>query len=350
MSARPIRMNAARLVGGGRPALLVAEIGQNHNGVLELAEQLVDAAAWAGADAVKFVKRDLDCELSREARERPYRGEHAFGATYGAHRRALELSAEDHRRLRDRARGHGLLYLATACDLPSAQLLDELGVDAFKVASRDLNNLPLVEYVSGLGRAVILSTGMSNLAEVDAAVAVVQRQTPDMVLLQCTSLYPTPWPQVHLRSMATLADRYRAIVGFSDHTPGILLPPVAVALGAAIVEKHLTLDRGFKGTDHACSLEPDEMRQLVQQVRQIEQALGQADKPIPVDVQPVRAKLGRSLVTAAALAAGTTIEERMLTLKCPGDGISWLERDRVLGRRLNRDVAADEKLTLSDME
>ncbi|HJT35731.1 MAG TPA: N-acetylneuraminate synthase family protein [Pirellulales bacterium] len=338
-----------RVIGHTGPALVIAEIGQNHNGSLALAEQLIDAAAWAGADAVKLVKRDLESELSREARRRHYDSRHAFGRTYGDHRRALELSADDHARLSRRAAEHGLIYLATACDLPSAGLLDGLGVAAFKIASRDLANLPLLADVAGRGKPVILSTGMSAFDEVDAAVAVLREQDCRFILLQCTSLYPTPFEQVHLRSMNALAERYGSLVGFSDHTPGVLLPPVAVALGAAVIEKHLTLDRNLKGTDHACSLEPDEFRQLVHDVRRVEAALGRADKPVADGVETVRAKLGRSLVTRTPLPAGTRLEEPMLTLKCPGDGLSWFDRRQVVGRRLKRDLPADEKLSLDDI-
>lgn len=338
-----------RVLAAGRPALVVAELGQNHNGSLTLAEQLVDAAAWAGADAIKVVKRDLASELSQAASSRRYDSRHAFGSTYGEHRRALELTAESHVALAARARRNGLLYLATACDLPSAALVDRLGVDAFKIASRDLTNLPLLRDVAVRCKPVILSTGMANLDEIDAAVTVMRRVDCPFALLQCTSLYPAPIDEVHLRSIDTLAARYRVIVGFSDHTTGILLPPVAVARGALIVEKHLTLDRNLKGTDHACSLEPDEFRQLVRNIRDVESALGRSDKPVASGVAIVRAKLGRSLVTRVPLTAGTRIEEPMLTLKCPGDGLSWLDRGRVLGRRLKRDLAADEMLTADDV-
>ncbi|HEV3343181.1 MAG TPA: N-acetylneuraminate synthase family protein [Pirellulales bacterium] len=340
---------AGRLLAADQPALVVAELGQNHNGSLSLAEQLIDAAAWAGADAIKLVKRDLESELCREARARRYESRHAYGLTYGEHRQALELSANEHAILAQRARRHGLIYIATACDSPSARLLDELNVDALKIASRDLDNLPLVRDVASRKKPLILSTGMADLAEIDAAVGVVRESGCQFALLQCTSLYPTPASEVHLRSMATLAARYNVAVGLSDHTTGILLAPVAVALGAAIIEKHLTLDRNLKGTDHACSLEPDELRQLVNNVREVETALGRADKPVAEGVASVRVKLGRSLVTRVRLAAGTRIEEPMLALKCPGDGLSWLDRQRVVGRRLKRDLEADEKLTIEDV-
>lgn len=349
MGAMRMAIGSGRWIGPREPCLIVAEIGQNHNGSLARAEELIDAAAWANADAVKLVKRDLECELSREARQRLYPGENSFGTTYGDHRRALELSASDHRALARRARDHGLAFLSTACDIPSADLLHSLPVDAFKIASRDLTNLPLVSHLAGLGRPVILSTGMSTWTEIDAAVEVLASRNCDFVLLQCTSIYPTPHEAAHLRSLATLRARYQAPVGFSDHTLGILLAPVAAALGAVVLEKHLTLDRRLKGTDHACSLEPRELQTLVANVRQVEQALGSEDKPLPPGVRDAKTKLGRSLVTRSALRAGTYLEASMLTLKCPGDGVSWLDREMVIGRRLSRDLDADEKLTLEDL-
>lgn len=348
MDANSVRVGG-RIVGPGRPALIVAELGQNHNGSLSLAEDLIDAAAWAGADAVKLVKRDIESELSREARDRRYDSRHAFGATYGEHRRALELSADEHRALAERTREHGLLYLGTACDAPSAELLDSLDVEGFKIASRDLSNLPLIENVARRGRPVFLSTGMSRFDEIDAAVAIMQRERCPFALFQCTSLYPTPADQVHLRSLASLAERYAAPVGFSDHTAGVLLAPVAVALGACVIEKHLTTDRRLKGTDHACSLEPEELRRLVADVRQVEAALGRADKPLAPGIDAVRAKLGRSLVTRAALPAGTRLEAPMLSLKCPGDGLSWSDLQSIVGRTLARDVGANEKLSWDDV-
>jgi len=339
-----------RAVGPSFPALVVAEIGQNHNGQLHLAEQLVDAASWAGADAVKFVKRDLQCELSREARRWRYSSPHAFGETYAEHRQALELSAEDHASLCRRARQRGLLYFATPCDEPSLRLVQSLGTDALKIASRDVSNLPLVDAVARAGVPVLLSTGMSPLSEVDEAVAVLDAHDARFAVLQCTSLYPTPYEEAHLNSLETLHLRYARTVGFSDHTAGTLLAPVAVALGASIVEKHLTLDRKLKGSDHACSLEPGDFFQMVTSVRQVESAMGQGGKPVPAKVAAVRTRLGRSLVARRDLRRGVRLDENMLSLKCPGDGIAWQERARVVGKKLRHDVAADEKLRDDDFE
>jgi sialic acid synthase SpsE len=350
MSGAAFRIGPERMVGPDQAALIVAEIGQNHNGQQAMAEQLIDAASWAGADAIKLVKRDLDSELSRAARSRQYHGPHAFGDTYEQHRRALELSAESHVELVHRARQRGLLYLATVGDLPSLELAQSLGADALKIASRDCGSLPLIEEVASRGRPVFLSTGMSDLDEIDRAVEVLEKQRAAYVLLQCTSLYPAPFEEAHLCSMPTLRERYGALVGYSDHTSGSLLPPVAVAMGAVVIEKHLTLDRGLRGSDHACSLEPDEFFHLVNDIRQVEQAQGRDDKPVPSAVRDVKAKLGRSLVARQSLAGGTRLEETMVTLKCPGDGMSWHELGRIVGRRLKRDVSADEQIVLEDFD
>jgi sialic acid synthase SpsE len=350
MRAPAFQLVDRRPVGGDAPTLVVAEIGQNHNGRLDLAEQLVDAAAWAGADAIKTVKRDLSRELTAAARNRRYDSPHAFGDTYGEHREKLELSVETHAALAERARSHGLSFIATVCDVPSAEQLRDVGVDAFKIASRDLNNLPLVAAVARYGRPVILSTGMSSFTEVDAAVAAMRRADCPYAVLQCTSLYPTPDADVHLRSMAGLAERYRAPIGFSDHTLGTVIATAAVALGAAIIEKHFTLDRKLKGTDHACSAEPEELLTLVDGIRRVEAALGRHDKPLVDGVDVVRRKLGRSLVTRDDLPAGTVLDESMLTLKSPGDGIAWSDRGVVVGRRLLRNLGADQVLRRDDVE
>lgn len=331
-------------------AIVVAEIGQNHNGSRELAAQLIDAAAWAGADAVKLVKRDLDCELSRDARRRRYDSRHSYGRTYGEHRAALELTVEDHAALVARARKHGLLCIGTGCDLPSVEAFCQIEVDALKIASRDVDNLPLVESIAARRLPVFMSTGMSHWEEIDAAVEVLSERNDRWGVLHCTSLYPTPLEDVHLRTIPTLAARYQAPVGLSDHSPGILVAPTAVALGAVIIEKHLTLDRAAKGSDHACSLEPDELREMIGNIRAVETALGNAAKTLPGEVEEVRARLGRSLVARQAIPRGARIEAGMLTLKCPGDGLRWSERERLIGRRTVRAIEADEMILADDVD
>lgn len=350
MAEPSIAIGPSRRVGAGQPALIVAELGQNHNGRLDWAEALIDAAAWAGVDAVKLVKRELTSELARAAWQRPYANPHSFGSTYGEHRSALELSPADHRRLARRAQRHGLLYFSTVGDWPSLQLMQQLQVPCFKVASRDVGNLPLLEQLAETGKPVLLSSGMSDWAELDRAVALLQGRRTPLVVLQCTSLYPTPAEHVHLRSIAAVAARYGVPVGFSDHTPGVELAGAAVALGASVIEKHLTLDRQAKGRDHAASIEPAELARLVHDVRTVEAALGRADKPLAPGIEEVRSRLGRSLVTRQPLAAGSLIAPEALVLKCPGDGVPWHRRDQLIGKRVRRDLAADEQLTLDDVD
>jgi len=349
MHAPSLRIHARRSIGPTSPTFVVAELGQNHNGDVELAERLVDAAAWAGADAVKLVKRDLSAELTRASRNRRYDSAHSFGATYGDHRRALELALETHLALAARARVHGLHFVVTVCDVASARAFADAEVDAFKIASRDLNNLPLVRFVAGLQRPLILSTGMSSWGEIDAAMRIAAEARCPTAVLQCTSLYPTPDDQAHLRSIETLRRRYDAVVGFSDHTEGTVIASAAVALGASIIEKHLTLDRTMKGTDHACSAEPEELRVMIEQIRRVERALGSSEKPVVEATAPVRQKLGRSLVTVRPLPAGTVLEESMFTLKSPGDGVAWMDRGAIVGRRLLRNFDADETIYFHDV-
>jgi sialic acid synthase SpsE len=349
MNPAALRLSTGLQIGAGHPTFVIAEIGQNHNGRLDWAEQLVDAAAWAGADAVKTVKRHLPNELTLAARNLRYDSPHAFGRTYGEHREALELDVAAHAAIAARARRHGLHFIATVCDVVSAAELNEVGVDAFKIASRDLGNLPLVQFVTQLGQPIILSTGMSTWTEIDAAVEIVSSSGVPWAVMQCTSLYPTPDGEAHLRALPALADRYDAVVGFSDHTLGTVIAPAAVALGAALVEKHLTLDRAAPGSDHACSAEPEELHVLIENVRRVETALGRADKPVPAAIDGVRRKLGRSLVTRVPLVAGTVVDESMLTLKSPGDGVAWIDRSRIVGRRLARNLDADTIILPHDL-
>lgn len=350
MNAAALQLSTGRRVGAGAPTFVIAEIGQNHNGRLDWAEQLVDAAAWAGADAIKTVKRHLPNELTSAARNRIYDSPHAFGRTYGEHRERLELEAAAHAALAERARRHGLHFIATVCDVVSAAELHEVGVDAFKIASRDLGNFPLVEFIARFGRPVILSSGMSDWSEIDAAVDIVRSAGAPWSILQCTSLYPTPDAQAHLRAISALAERYSTVVGFSDHTQGTVIATAAVALGAAIVEKHLTLDRSAVGSDHACSAEPEELRVLIENIRRVEAALGRAEKPLPPEISNVKRKLGRSLVTRRPLPAGTVVDESMLTLKSPGDGVAWIDRGCVVGKRLARNLAADVLILPDDLQ
>ncbi len=310
-----------RLVGDGQPCYIIAEAGVNHNGDPALAKRLVDIAADAGADAVKFQKRTISDILIAEALMRPYTVPTSLGATYGEHREKLELSSEDFAMLRDHARARGITLLASAWDIKSVDLLDDLGIPAFKIASADCSNLPLVEYTAKKGKPVLLSTGMSEMAEVEEAVATVRRHTDQLVLFQCTSTYPADNDQINLRVIQTYRERFGCVVGYSGHERGLAPTEAAVALGASVVERHFTIDRTMIGPDHAASLEPTGLQRLIRNIRNIEKALGSPEKRILEAEKKVRERLAKSIVARRDIPAGTRITADMLTVKGPGTGL-----------------------------
>lgn len=346
----PVRIGA-RPVGPGHPCLVVAELGVNHDGELERGLALVDAAAAAGADAVKVQTFSADRVASAAAPKPAYQRERVPEAESQQELlRRLELSVDDHRALARRARERGVLFLSTPFDEDGADLLEELDVPAFKVASPDLTNTPLVLHLARKGRPLILSTGMAYLAEVEDAVAAVRAAGNDrIVVLQCVSAYPADPADANLRAMATLAEALGVPVGYSDHTTGTATAVAAAALGACLLEKHLTLDRTLPGPDHAASLEPDELARLVAAVREAESALGDGVKePRPAEAE-LRLLARRSLAAARDLAAGEVLAPEMLTALRPGTGIPPGRLDEVTGRVLARPVRGGELLDPLDL-
>lgn len=346
----PLEWTAGRYLGEGHPCYIVAEIGQNHNGCMETARKLIDAAAYAGADAVKFCKRDLASELTAEAFHQPYNNPHSYGRTYGEHRRALELSREQHAELSDYAASCGVTYFSTACDARSVEDLELIEVPFYKVASRDLTNLPLLECIAATGKPVVLSCGMDGLDAIEQALNVIRRSGSPVVLLQCTSSYPTDPADVNLRVIPALRQQFGIHIGYSDHTLGGAVALGAVALGAVMIEKHITLDRNQRGRDHACSLTPVELKQFVADIRTIEAALGDGIKRVPESVAAAKARLGRSLVARCQIPRGMRVTEDMLCLKSAGKGLPWQQRQLLLGRVARRDIPADAALSLADVE
>ncbi len=367
-----IELTPGRRVGAGQPCYVVAEVGQNHNGRMALARRLIDGVARSGADAVKFCKRHLPSELTGQAARRPYIGPQSFGPTYGEHRRALELSPQQHAELMEQASGfrlqasaeaqagdpsrslkpeaRSLTYFATACDARSVDDLEAIGVPCYKIASRDLTNLPLLDHVARTGKPVILSCGMDSLDEISQALDTLRMHHDQIVLLHCTSAYPTPYEDVNLRAMETLRREFDVLVGLSDHSIGLAVPLAAVALGAVLIEKHVTLGRRMKGTDHPCSLELAELAEMVRGIRAIETALGDGVKRVPASVTTSKARLGRSVVSRCEIPRGTRVTEDMLCLKCAGGGLTWFDRKRLVGRVARRDIEVDETLGVGDVE
>ena len=349
-SARQRLTIAGHEIGEGCPCFVVAEIGQNHNGQIGMAKRLIEMAARCGADAVKFQKRDIRSELTEEAYNRPYDNSNSFAATYGEHREFLELAEEQHRELREYALACGVTYFCTACDAPSVAVMERVGNPIYKIASRDITNIPLLEVVGSTGKPVIVSTGMAGLAEIREALAALGGGPDGIILTQCVSQYPTDPEQVNLRALTTLRGEFGHLVGLSDHTPGIITAVAGAVLGACLIEKHITLSRAMQGTDHAAALEEEGLRRVVRYIRTCAVAMGDGLKEYAPVVESARRKLGRSLTSRTAIPAGTTVTEDMLILKCPGTGLSWKRRDRVVGRKSLRDIPADKTLEEADFE
>jgi N,N'-diacetyllegionaminate synthase len=329
--------------------LIIAEAGVNHNGDLALAKRLVDAAVEAGADVVKFQTFRADRLATQDARTADYQRRGGSGDTQHAMLRRLELSRDMHLALIEHCRARGIEFFSSAFDLESVELLAGLGLTRFKIASGELTNLPLLRDVGRRGGNVIVSTGMATLDEIRAAITVLEKAgTPRdrITVLHCNTEYPTPMSDVNLKAMLTIRHELGVAVGYSDHTPGIEVPIAAVALGASVIEKHFTLDRGLPGPDHKASLEPGELRAMVAAIRNIESAMGDGVKrPSPSESRN-KAAARKSLVAARAIRAGEPFSESNLAVKRPGSGISPMKWDEVLGRKAPRDFAPDELIEL----
>jgi len=334
-------------VGPEEPVFVVAEVGINHNGDIALAKKLIDAAKDAGADAVKFQKRTTEEILTKEGLEKPYTSPHAFASTYGEHRRKLEFSEEQYRELKRYANGKEILFFASVWDLGSADFMERLEIDAYKIPSADVINTPLLEYVAKKDRPVLLSTGMNTMEEIEEAVHAVLKHNNRLIIFHCLSLYPSPDDKINLSFMDVLRRRFSPLpVGYSGHEMEMLPTIAAVSMGACIVERHMTLDKKMKGSDHAASLEPNQFKELVASIHKIEKIKGVPKKIMYPELVPLREKLAKSIVAKVAIPAGTVIAVEMLAVKGPGYGIKpSLIRD-VVGRVAQAAVAEDTHIPL----
>lgn len=333
---------------------LIGEIGQNHNGSVDIAKLLIDKAAkevvdplfgqelkpW---DAVKLTKRDLSEELSASAMAKPYDNPNSFGKTYGEHRATLELNDEQHHELYQYAKSYGLDFVETLCAIGCLSMLKYFTPDRLKVASRDLTNLPLLEALAETKIPIIFSTGMGGVKEIDDALEIITKHHEQITILHCLSQYPSEYKNINLNSIHFLQERYPDYtIGYSDHSIGISIPTAAVAMGAEVIEKHITLDRSMKGTDQKGSLAPDGMYRMVRDIRNLEMALGEKKKEVSEAIESAKVKLERSIATNKNLVKGHVIQESDLHMLSPGDGFKWAERDNVVGKKLNQDIPKDE--------
>ena len=330
---------------------VIAEIGHNHQGDLEKARQLFRSARECGVQAVKLQKRDNRSLYTAEMYQRAYDHENSFGRTYGEHREFLEFGRDEYVELQRYARELGLTFFATAFDIPSADFLAELDVPAFKLASGDLKNLPLLRHVARLQKPVIFSTGGASMDDVRRAYDAIAAINPQVAMLQCTASYPTEPQHMNLRVLETFRNAFPdTVVGLSDHYNGIAMAVVAYMLGARIIEKHFTLNHTWKGTDHALSLEPIGMHKMIRDLQRARLALGDGAKsPLPIEVSAL-SKMGKKIVAARPLSAGHVLREEDLAMKSPGDGLPPTELDKIVGRRLKRALEPDASLTLDALE
>jgi 3-deoxy-D-glycero-D-galacto-nononate 9-phosphate synthase len=333
---------------------IIGEIGQNHNGSVELAKVIIDLASreikdevfgnvLKGMDAVKLTKRDLKQELSQSQMDRIYDSPHSFGKTYGEHREKLELNDEEHYEVYLHAKEKGLDFVETLCAVGCLSMLRYFSPDKLKVASRDLTNLPLLAALAETKIPMIVSTGMAGKKELDDAIAVITKYHSDLSILHCVSQYPTEPKNVNLNTIPYLMKNYKDfVIGYSDHTIGISTPVAAVAMGAKIIEKHITLDRRMKGTDQAGSLGPDGVHRMVRDIRLLDQSMGIEDIFIVPETAGAKEKLERSIATKRPLVKGAIITEEDIHMLSPGDGFKWAERHKVIGKIVKESISENE--------
>jgi len=335
-----------RQIADDTDCFVVAEIGHNHQGNLDTCKEMFRVAKECGVDAVKLQKRDNRALYTRELYDKPYENENSFGLTYGLHREALEFGAAQYRELVSYAAELRLTFFTTVFDFPSADFAAELGLPAFKMASGDLKNIPLMTHVAKFGRPMLISTGASTLEDVQRAYEAVAALNKQVAVLQCTAVYPAAFQELDLRVIETYRRALpEAVIGLSAHDNGIAMAVAAYVLGARVIEKHFTLNRAMKGTDHAFSLEPVGMRKLVRDLRRVRTALGDGVKKSYASEGGAYIKMGKSLVAAHPLPAGHVLARDDIAIKSPGGGLPPYDVEKLVGRRLL--VAAGEDAAFS---
>jgi sialic acid synthase len=333
---------------------IIGEIGQNHNGSVDIAKLIVDAAIrpvkesdfdldLKPFDAIKLTKRDLNFELSKEQMELPYLGVNSFGKTYREHREFLELSDEEHFEIYKYSKEKGLDFIETLCSPTCLSILNLFIPDRLKVASRDLTNIPLLDALAETKIPIILSTGMSGQDELDRALEMISKYHLNISILHCVSQYPTHPDNANLSTIKYLIKKYPQFnIGYSDHTIGISAPVIAVGMGAKIIEKHITLDRSMKGTDQAGSLGIDGMNRMIRDIRIAEKFMGHESIFIDESTTSARIKLERSIAAKNDIKSGQVIEESDIFMLSPGDGFKWENRDLVIGKVANCDIESHQ--------
>jgi N-acetylneuraminate synthase/N,N'-diacetyllegionaminate synthase len=334
---------------------IIAEAGVNHNGDINIAKQLIDVAADAGANYVKFQYFKADKTASKAAKKASYQSKNLNQDDADQYNmlKKLEMDYEAHKELKKYCEEKGIGCLSSPFDLEGVDELYQLGVDAFKIPSGEITNKPLLERAGSYNHPIILSTGMADLGEIEDALDVLTEAGTDktnITVLHCNTDYPTPMEDVNLKVMHTIQEAFQVDVGYSDHTMGTEVPIAAAGLGASVIEKHFTLDRTMEGPDHKASLEPEELKAMVKAIRNVEEAMGDGIKNASASELKNKSKARKSIHLARSLKEGEKISREDLILVRPGDGVSPMEIDRVIGKRVQKDFEAYQKLSLFDIE
>ena len=337
-----------------KPVLIIAEAGVNHNGDLKIAKALIDAAADAKVDIVKFQTFKTEKLVSKDAKKATYQQKNSDNEAQFEMLKKLELPQEWHFNLKNYAESKGVKFLSTGFDHESLDFLNTLNPLFYKIPSGEISNKPYLEHVASFGKPIVLSTGMSNLKEIEAAINVLTNNgvlKNDISVLHCNTEYPTPFVDVNLKAMHTIKKHFSVEIGYSDHTLGIEVAIAAVAMGAKVIEKHFTISRTMEGPDHAASLEPSELKQMVESIRNIELALsGNGEKEPSASELKNKVAARKSIYINTNLNAHDTLEMKHIDIKRPGDGINPMHIDEVVGKKLKINLTEDSKLKWEDLE
>lgn len=330
-----------------KKCFIIAEAGVNHNGRLDLAYQLVDAAVEAGVDCVKFQTYITENDTAEYCEKAEYQKKGGKTENQYEMIKKLELSFDEFKKIKSYCETKGILFLSSPFDLESVSFLESLDTPFWKIASSEVTNYPFLKKIAMTHKPIVMSTGMCNIDEIDASLEVLNKfGAGEITLLHCNTEYPTPFSDVNLKSMEYLKEKYRCAIGYSDHTLGIEISIAAVALGAAIIEKHFTLDTSMEGPDHKASLNPKQLKEMVQAIRNIELALGKKDKQVSISEERNKIAARKSIVANRAIKCGEILTEDNIAAKRPGGGISPMEWEKVIGTLAKKDFEKDEKIIL----
>lgn len=333
------------------PCFIIAEIGNNHQGDVKVAMKMIKMAAGMGVNVVKFQKRDNKSLYTKAMYNKPYDNENSYGATYGEHREFLEFGWDEYVELKKCAEDNDVEFMATAFDFKSVEFLEKLGVTSYKAASGDLTTIPLLTHIAKLGKPMFVSTAAAALDEVRMAHDAIRKHNDKLCLLHCTAGYPTEYEDLNLNAIAALKKEFPdVVIGYSGHDYGILAPVVAYMLGATVVEKHFTLNRAWKGTDHRFSLEPTGLYKMIRDLRRVDSSLGDGRKIVRDFEKDARSKMGKSLYAARALAAGRVLTPDDVAIKSPGGGLPPYKLDEVLGKMLKMNLPEDALISFDYLE